>query len=438
MPLKVPHWINPSIWKHILTLVSGAGASQLVTLISLPVLSRLYPPDEFGILAVFLAIIAVLTIAINGGYDMALMLPESDIEARNILSLCLRIALGTSILFALLSWAFADQVLMLLKAERMNPWHHLLAISLLAGGLTQPLRIYLSRLQQYKIIAKSRIIRAVVQAAISIGLGLTGTLFEGLIIGFVAGQVAGVVPLYMSFRLRKSKASTKDEHTLRGLARKYRDFPTYALVGNWLNNASRYLPFFFIPVLFWEAGTAEAINGWLQKADRVLSLPIVLVSMSVGAVFFERGAKAFQEGLPALRSLTKQTLLQVVLLGFPFLIVIVAFAPNIFVWVLGSEWEEAGKYAQWLMPWFYLIFITTPLSWLVDIRRKLKVMLWISLLFFIFRGGLFLLWKEGSISQLIQAYGGMNVLLVLGQLLYYLYLGGIGVYSFFGKEEDGS
>ncbi|MEM9935264.1 MAG: hypothetical protein AAF824_16680, partial [Bacteroidota bacterium] len=160
--------------------------------------------------------------------------------------------------------------------------------------------------------------------------------------------------------------------------------------------------------------------------------------MSVGAVFFERGAKAFQEGLPALRSLTKQTLLQVVLLGFPFLIVIVAFAPNIFVWVLGSEWEEAGKYAQWLMPWFYLIFITTPLSWLVDIRRKLKVMLWISLLFFIFRGGLFLLWKEGSISQLIQAYGGMNVLLVLGQLLYYLYLGGIGVYSFFGKEEDGS
>ena len=88
MPLKVPDWINTSIWKHILTLISGSGLAQVVTLLSLPILTRLYQPEEFGILAVFLAALAVMTVAINGGYDMALMLPEKDEEARKILLLC--------------------------------------------------------------------------------------------------------------------------------------------------------------------------------------------------------------------------------------------------------------------------------------------------------------------------------------------------------------
>ena len=424
MPLKVPDWINTSIWKHILTLISGSGLAQVVTLLSLPILTRLYQPEEFGILAVFLAALAVMTVAINGGYDMALMLPEKDEEARKILLLCLQIALLGSAGWGILSWVFSEYFLTLLDIERIAPWHHLLAGSLLQEGLSQPLRIYLSRLQKYRVIALSKILRSSFQALISIGLGIKGYLFEGLILGFLIGQIAGLLPLGLSYA-RVEKPTIEKRVSISSLARKYKDFPQFALIANWLNNASRYLPFFFIPILFSELGTGEEINGWFQKADQVLTLPIVLVSMSIGTVFFERGAKAFQSGLAPLRKLTSQTLLQLLILGFPFLLVIMIFAPELFSWVLGEEWEEAGHYARWLMPWFYLIFITTPLSWLVDIRRKLKIMLWISLIFFLFRAGIFLLWQENDVLYLIQSYGMMNVFLVLGQLIYYLHLAGI-------------
>lgn len=424
MPLKVPDWINTSIWKHILTLISGSGLAQVVTLLSLPILTRLYQPEEFGILAVFLAALAVMTVAINGGYDMALMLPEKDEEARKILLLCLQMALLGSAGWGILSWVFSEYFLTLLDIERIAPWHHLLAGSLLLEGLSQPLRIYLSRLQKYRVIALSKILRSSFQAFISIGLGIKGYLFEGLILGFLIGQIAGLLPLGLSYA-RVEKPTIEKRVSISSLARKYKDFPQFALIANWLNNASRYLPFFFIPILFSELGTGEEINGWFQKADQVLTLPIVLVSMSIGTVFFERGAKAFQSGLAPLRKLTSQTLLQLLILGFPFLLVIMIFAPELFSWVLGEEWEEAGHYARWLMPWFYLIFITTPLSWLVDIRRKLKIMLWISLIFFLFRAGIFLLWQENDVLYLIQSYGMMNVFLVLGQLIYYLHLAGI-------------
>ncbi len=424
MPLKLPDWINTSIWKHILTLISGSGLAQVVTLLSLPILTRLYQPEEFGILAVFLAALAVMTVAINGGYDMALMLPEKDEEARKLLLLCIKIALWGSLGWGILSSVFSKNFLTLLDIERMAPWHHMLAGSLLLEGLSQPLRIYLSRLQKYRVIALSKILRSSFQAVVSIGLGIKGYLFEGLIMGFLIGQLSGLIPLGLSY-IRREKTTIENLDSVRTLARKYRDFPQFALIANWLNNASRYLPFFFIPILFSEFGTGEEINGWFQKVDQVLTLPIVLVSMSIGTVFFERGAKAFQEGLAPLRKLTRQTLIQLLILGLPFLLMIMIFAPELFSWVLGEEWEEAGRFARWLMPWFYLIFITTPLSWLVDIRRKLKIMLWISLIFFLFRAGIFLFWQENDVLYLIQSYGMMNVFLVLGQLVYYLYLGGI-------------
>ena len=317
MPLKVPDWINTSIWKHILTLISGSGLAQVVTLLSLPILTRLYQPEEFGILAVFLAALAVMTVAINGGYDMALMLPEKDEEARKILLLCLQIALLGSAGWGILSWVFSEYFLTLLDIERIAPWHHLLAGSLLLEGLSQPLRIYLSRLQKYRMIALSKILRSSFQAFISIGLGIKGYLFEGLILGFLIGQIAGLLPLGLSYA-RIEKSSIEKRISVSSLARKYKDFPQFALIANWLNNASRYLPFFFIPILFSELGTGEEINGWFQKADQVLTLPIVLVSMSIGTVFFERGAKAFQSGLAPLRKLTSQTLLQLLILVFFF------------------------------------------------------------------------------------------------------------------------
>ncbi|MEM7514150.1 MAG: oligosaccharide flippase family protein, partial [Bacteroidota bacterium] len=260
MPLKLPDWINTSIWKHILTLVSGSGLAQVITLFSLPILTRLYQPEEFGILAVFLAALAVMTVAINGGYDMALMLPEKDEEARRILLLCIQVALIGSLVWGIFSSIFSKYFLTLLDTERMAPWHHMLAGSLLLEGLSQPLRIYLSRLQKYKVIALSKILRSSLQAVVSIGLGIKGYLFEGLLLGFLIGQFSGLIPLALSY-LRRDRVTSKSIATISSLARKYKDFPQFALIANWLNNASRYLPFFFIPILFSELGSGEEING---------------------------------------------------------------------------------------------------------------------------------------------------------------------------------
>ncbi len=52
----------------------------------------------------------------------------------------------------------------------------------------------------------------------------------------------------------------------------------------------------------------------------------------------------------------------------PFGIVAI-FAPQIFKFVFGPEWETAGTYTRILTPWLYMVFLSAPFSFLPDLFK---------------------------------------------------------------------
>jgi len=69
--------------RHILTVFSGTLAAQIFSFLILPLLAYLFTPEDIGIRGVFLAVQASLAIALNGGYELAIMLPEKEEDAGN-------------------------------------------------------------------------------------------------------------------------------------------------------------------------------------------------------------------------------------------------------------------------------------------------------------------------------------------------------------------
>ncbi|MGR7908328.1 oligosaccharide flippase family protein [Lysinibacillus capsici] len=53
--------------------MTGTVLAQLIPILLSPVLTRLYSPDEFGILAVFISITSILTVFVNLRLDVAIM-----------------------------------------------------------------------------------------------------------------------------------------------------------------------------------------------------------------------------------------------------------------------------------------------------------------------------------------------------------------------------
>ena len=79
--------------RNVLTLMTGTTIAQAIPIAISPILTRLYTPKDFGVLALFVAITSIFGSIANGRYELAIMLPKKDEDAVNIL------ALGSTFIF---------------------------------------------------------------------------------------------------------------------------------------------------------------------------------------------------------------------------------------------------------------------------------------------------------------------------------------------------
>src|SRR5690606_29477155 len=84
--------------RSVSILVGGTAGAQLITIAATPLLTRLYTPNDFGVLAVYMSVLALFTVVASLRYELAIPLPESDDDAIHIVVLCLFITLLMTVL----------------------------------------------------------------------------------------------------------------------------------------------------------------------------------------------------------------------------------------------------------------------------------------------------------------------------------------------------
>lgn len=410
---------SPTFWSKVMDLMSGSVLAQGINILMLPVLARIYVPDEFGVFGVFLAAVAVMVVIINMGYEMALMLPESEEESKGLFLLSLRACLVLSLLFLLVALMLPVHWLEEVGQGGIIGWHLLIPLSVAMEGIIQPYGVAFNRQAAYRTITNLRIARATTTAAVSLMIGLFGGGVIGLIGGFLAGQFIHAVASVWIWK--RDVGAIRSSEKMISLAMQYKDFPGYGMASAWLNVASKQVIFFLLPGYFGDGPT-----GQFSKAERILNLPPGILSMTVGKVYFEEATQEARKGPEYLADLTRKTAFRVALLGLPVLIVIVLAGPQIFAFVLGAEWTQAGEFAQWLSPWLYLTMIASPLSYLIDVKRKLKEFLVYNFCLFTARTSI-LVWAgtRFTVMETVAWFGISGAMLVGIQVLYLLWLGGV-------------
>lgn len=400
-------------------LMSGSVLAQGINILMLPVLARIYSPEEFGVFGVFLAAVAVMAVIINMGYEMALMLPESEEESKGLFLLSLRACLVLSLLFMLGAILLPEGWLNAVGQNGITGWHLLIPLSVALEGIIQPYGVAFNRQAAYRTITTLRIARAATTAAVSLAVGLSGGGVTGLIGGFLAGQLIHAVA--GAWIWKRDFGVIRSSERITQLAIQYKDFPGFGMASAWLNVASKQVIFFLLPGYFGDGPT-----GQFSKAERILNLPPGLLSMTVGKVYFEEATMEARKGARHLADLTRKMVLRVALLGLPVLAVILLAGPEIFAFVLGAEWMQAGEFAQWLSPWLYLTMIASPLSYLIDVKRKLKEFLIYNFCLFTTRTSI-LVWAgtRFSVMETVAWFGISGAVLVGIQVLYLLWLGGV-------------
>ena len=348
--------------RHVVTLASGTAMGQLLLVLALPVLTRLYSPADYGALAVYSATLTVLLVLVSLRFEVAIPLPEDDQVAGSLLALSLLSLAAVTLVVSVLVWLTGDALVARAKVPALRPYLWLIPIGLAGGGAFQALSYWAIRRRAFGRIARAKVSQGVGQVATQIGLGLAGAGAPGLLVGDVIGRVAGGGGVTL-LALRDRAFAQVTPASLVAAAARYRRFPLLMTGSGLLNVGSLQLP----SILF-AAGFGAAAAGLYALSYKMLVLPTMLVAQAVGQVFLSRAAAVAGEP-DRLRSLAERTALALFAGGLPVFCAVTIGGPMLFATVMGHRWEQAGRYAQVLAPWFALWLVSNPLSGLLSVRE---------------------------------------------------------------------
>lgn len=355
------------VFKHILTLMSGTAVSQVATIILAIFLARMFTTDDFGRLAVYNSVVAVVVAIASLRYDMTMMLPKTDVEARVLKKLATRSIITVSIVSSLVGITCEDWITAHYGNDpqigRLFPY---LGVSVFLISEVAVLQYWYNRQSNYKRIAINRVQQTVGTSVGQLALGGMGVKNAfGLFLGTILGQAYAWVNL--GLRAKELREPLPPEAPrIRDMAKRYIKMPLL----NGPNAILDAVRLSGINLLISEASLGAV--GQFNMAWRMLQLPVGLITGAVSQVFFQK-LSTVERG--QMERIVKYVVARAFLVGvgpFAFLFLV---SPWIFPFVFGSQWTGSGDFARALTPWLMLMVVTSPISTVFIVTERQLVVL---------------------------------------------------------------
>lgn len=348
--------LNNLFFKDTAKLAIATAIAQAITILASPFLTRIFTPEEYGILAAYTSILNIIVVVSSLRYELAIPLPQKDGQAEILLFA----SIGLNLLFVILSIFgvifLGDYLSALLNAPNLGRHLWLLPFGILFYGTYKSINYWAVRNTKFELISKTKIIQSLSSVSTQIVSGLAGLGANGLIIGQVTGQSAGFTMLAKGLNIKSAFKNfiSKPKSILKTLI-DYKNFAIYDTPAALLNVVSIELPQILLLSLF-----NPTIAGLYLLSQKVLGVPLRIIGQSISQVLYGNIKEQIRNGKIA-KTTTRIVLLLLSIVVIPTIIVLF-WAPQIFNLVFGNEWYEAGRYASVLIISIAAQFLYSPIS----------------------------------------------------------------------------
>jgi O-antigen/teichoic acid export membrane protein len=368
---------NNEYLKNILTIAGGVFATQLLTILLSPVLTRIYSPETFGIITVFLSVVNVLTVVVTLRYENVLVICRKDDEAKNLIGYLVIFILASLTILGFLLILAPLTIFSFLFQEEYLFWIYLVPSLIGLNAFFYVFRNWLNRKKRYHKIALGGIYKSIVLNGVLIFGGIWSAKPEIFLFANIMAQFTET--LYLFFKIHQL-----DEGLFKGFDVKagwvtlmeYINFPKYSLPADIINVYTSQNPIVLLTAFY---GLTPV--GYFSVTQRVLGFPLKLVASSTLEVFKQKASEEFNHKGDC-RETFVNTFKYLAFIAIIPTILIAVFSPIVFEWVFGVEWKQAGYYARYLSLMFFFQFSVSPLGFtlLIAGKQKLNLIWQISLL----------------------------------------------------------
>lgn len=370
-PTRAPRIRNEFV-RNVLTLMSGTAFAQVLNIVSVIIMGRLFAPTAIAIFTLVMSAAQMVSPVAAGRYELAIVLPDSDDEGRQLLKLATMINAVVALTLTVSMLFLAPTVADLLTSEtdehlvpQLTRW--LYAAGPLAWLITQltTMTYWLTRTKNFKQVAQNKIHQVTSVTLFQTGAGLLHAGVFGLVVAALVGYTASLVNLLR--HTRGQYRLTGQAPSLRELAAEHKKMPLLngpnALVDSVRLNGINMM----ISAFFTATSLAQFSLAW-----RALQAPMSLINAAVSQVFFPQLARVARGRM---LSVVRKAILRGVLLGIVPFGLIWLLSPWLIPFVLGDRWHLAGLVAQVLVPWLFMNFVTSPISTVfVVVRRQFTLL----------------------------------------------------------------
>ena len=324
----LPNLQGRSVRGGIITVIAHGGRF-LLQIGSTIVLARILTPDDYGLIAMVLAITAFVSMFKDAGLSMATVQREHINHDQVSTLFWINVAVGlfimllTASLAPLVSWFYGDTRLTLITVT--------LSTGFFFGGLAVQHQALLRRQMRFSALAFAEVVSMLVGISSGIVSALMGLGYWSLIVIQITIPFTLTVCVWLmcGWRPGLPKRSSGVKSML---------FFGGNLTGfNFLNYFGRNLDNVLIGK-FW--GVFQL--GLYSKAYQLLLLPLRQINMPLASVAIPALSR-LQKDHPKYKSYYCKTISIISYATIPFVVVLAVFADEIILIILGSQWIGAGR-----------------------------------------------------------------------------------------------
>jgi O-antigen/teichoic acid export membrane protein len=330
-------------FRNVLVVLTGTALAQVITIMSSPIVSRLFSPEAFGALGTFMSLLGLAGPLATLTYSTAIVLPRHEEASAALVSLSLIISAAISItsIFVVFTYNIIDGESW---AGSVRGLLYLMPLVIMFEGLFQVAQQCMIRLGRYRQSAYLNVIQALVSGVAKIVAGLLApNAFSLVLVSLLAVPInAALFALALSNNRTSRWPVLVPLSEIKAVALRYSDFPLYKAPQSLVGTFALSLP---ILVLAYLHGSAAA--GFFTLCNSVLGAPTLLLTKTINDVFFPRLVDAAHRGEDVAMLILKTAGALGAISIVPTL-VLVLVGPELFRMVFGAQWSQAGEYSRWL------------------------------------------------------------------------------------------
>lgn len=370
--IQIMRWreqiFNNKFIQSLSVLVAGTAFSNIILVATIPILTRLYTPEEFGELSVFLSILYTIQIIASLRYESAIPLPKKSEDAFHLLVLSSGIVVVLSIfLFFFITYLPISEFFNMAGLEKYM-W--MLSLSLLGIGLFQVFNLWAIRTEEYPAISKAKVMMNGGQVFSQIILGFFHIGLLGLLIGEVFGRITGTLAYVKTIKKNELRLHKFSMIKLINMIKRYKSFPIVSSWSSVLGGLGGQMPVFFLAAIF----DAETV-GYYFLAQKVLTIPEGLLGFSASQVYLSQSAQTSRMSHEKFTLFFWDIVKKMIVMGVVIIGLVVLVAPPAIHVVFGENWGQSGIYIQILAVLFLMKIVVNPITANFYVFEALKIQL---------------------------------------------------------------